>query len=182
MIGKIRRQFQRIIILNGILLFACLFLSTGGTLAADLPEIQQRGVLRHLGVPYANFVTGSGDGLDVELIRLFAQHLGVEYQYVKTTWSSVIEDLTGKKARVTSDKVQILGECPVRGDLIANGMTILKWRKKLVDFSLPTFPTQVWLISIASYIPSISRPPTLRSSWNPVIPVLVPAILKSMSP
>jgi hypothetical protein len=44
---------------------------------ADLPEIKARGVLRHVGVPYANFVTGTGDGLDVELVTLFAQDLGV---------------------------------------------------------------------------------------------------------
>ena len=29
--------------------------------AADLAEVKARGVLRHLGVPYANFVTGAGD-------------------------------------------------------------------------------------------------------------------------
>lgn len=38
---------------------------------ADLPEIKQSGVLRHLGVPYARFVAGSGDGMDMELIKLF---------------------------------------------------------------------------------------------------------------
>ncbi len=36
--------------------------------ARDLDEIKKSGVLRHLGVPYANFVTGSGDGMDVELV------------------------------------------------------------------------------------------------------------------
>jgi hypothetical protein len=53
---------------------------------SDLPEILQKGELRHLGVPYANFVTGSGDGLDVDLVKLFVQHLGVRYVWVKTTW------------------------------------------------------------------------------------------------
>jgi hypothetical protein len=28
---------------------------------ADLKEVKERGVLRHLGIPYANFITGSGD-------------------------------------------------------------------------------------------------------------------------
>ena len=50
---------------------------------ADLREIRKKGVLRHLGVPYANFVTGSEDGLDVELLKLFARHLGVSYKYVE---------------------------------------------------------------------------------------------------
>ncbi len=116
---------------------------------ADLPEIKKKGVLRHLGVPYANFVTGSGDGLDVELVRLFAQHLGVQYQYVGTTWDDVIGDLTGKKVHPRGENVEILGEVPIRGDIIANGLTILPWRQKVVDFSTPLFPSQVWLIAQA---------------------------------
>jgi hypothetical protein len=81
----------------------------------DLKEVLQAGVLRHLGVPYANFVTGSGDGLDVELIQLFAGHLGVRYEYVNSSWK------------------QVIGEQPIRGDLIANGFTMLPWREKIID-------------------------------------------------
>lgn len=44
--------------------------------ASDLPQVQERGVLRHLGIPYAHFVTGSGDGLDVEIVQGFAASLG----------------------------------------------------------------------------------------------------------
>jgi len=109
--------------------------------AVQIEEIKQRGVLIHLGVPYANFVTGSGDGLDVELIKLFAQHLGVEYQYVETSWADVIGDLCGKEATAESQKVQ------ARGDVIANGFTVIPKREKMVNFSIPTFPTQVWLIA-----------------------------------
>jgi len=38
----------------------------------DLEAIRQQGFLRHLGVPYANFITNSGDGFSVELIQRFA--------------------------------------------------------------------------------------------------------------
>jgi ABC-type amino acid transport substrate-binding protein len=117
--------------------------------ACDLPEIREKGVLRHLGIPYANFVTGHGDGMDVELVKLFAQHLGVRYEYVKTSWGTCIEDLTGLKVKTQHDNVQILGKMPVRGDIIANGFTILPWREKVVAFSQPIFPTQVWLIARA---------------------------------
>jgi membrane-bound lytic murein transglycosylase MltF len=48
--------------------------------AGDLADVKARGVLRHLGIPYANFVTGSGDGLDVEVMRRFAAYLGVKYE------------------------------------------------------------------------------------------------------
>ena len=121
--------------------------SVGYAYGSDLAQIKERGVLRHLGVPYANFVTGSGDGLDVELIQLFAKHLDVKYEYVKTSWKDVIGDVSGKKVKPKGEDIEILDDVPVRGDIIANGLTILPWRKKIVDYSTPTFLTQVWLIA-----------------------------------
>lgn len=115
--------------------------------AGDLEEIRARGVLRHLGVPSANFVTGSGDGMDVELIRMFAEYLGLRYEYVKSGWGSVLGDLTGSVLKSDDGEVTITGETPIRGDLIANGFTVLPWRRRLVDFSRPTFPSQIWLIA-----------------------------------
>jgi len=125
------------------------FLFIDAVLGADLDEIKKRGVLRHLGVPYANFVTGSGDGLDVEMMKHFAQYLGIQYQYVKTSWKTVLGDLTGRKIELVENDIAITGQVPVQGDLIANGMTILPWRQKVVDFASPSFPTQVWLIARA---------------------------------
>jgi len=124
-------------------------LASSPAIGDDLPEIRKRGVLRHLGVPYANFVTGSGDGLDVDLIKQFAKHLGVRYVYVRTSWSDVIGDLTGENVKAKGDDVERVGKTPVKGDLIANGMTILPWRQKMVAFSKPTFATQVWLVARA---------------------------------
>ena len=123
-----------------------LALLTHCAFADDLQDIRTRGVLRHLGVPYANFVTGSGDGMDVEIVQLFARHLGVRYEYVPTTWVDVIGDLTGKQFRF-KPTLQEIGTRPVRGDIIANGLTILPLRQKLIDFSEPTFPSAVWLLS-----------------------------------
>ena len=124
-------------------------LSITPALGDDLSEVQQRGVLRHLGVPYANFVTGSGDGMDVELMQRFAKYLGVKYEYVQTKWSDVISDVSGKKFKASGTEVEFLGQADVRGDVIANGLTILPWRQKVVDYSEPVFPTQVWLIARA---------------------------------
>lgn len=114
--------------------------------ASDLDEIKQRGVLRHLGTPYANFVTGSGDGLDVELIERFARHLGVRYEFVETDFRRVFGDLTGKHVKSNGD---FSHNGAIRGDLIAQGLTVLPWREKLVDFSQPTFPSAVWLMARA---------------------------------
>jgi len=123
--------------------------SVGRAFCTDLSQIKDKGVLRHLGVPYAHFVTGSGDGMDIEMVKLFAQHLGVRYEYVKTSWKNVIGDLSGKKVKSRGEDVEILGHVPVRGDIIANGLTRIPWRQKVVNYSMPTFPTQVWLIARA---------------------------------
>ena len=117
--------------------------------AQDLPQIKAKGILRHLGVPYANFVSGAGDGLDVELTQMFARHIGVRYQYVKTDWPTLITDLTGIKYKLIQNEVKILGKSTVKGDVIANGLTQLGWRQQLIEFSTPTFPTQVWLVARA---------------------------------
>jgi ABC-type amino acid transport substrate-binding protein len=126
--------------------------------ARGLEEVRQSGVLRHLGIPYANFVTGAGDGLDVELIRGFADHLGLRYQHVTSDWATVFGDLTGRHARRDGDTAARWGSVPVRGDLVANGMTVLDWRRQVVDFSDPTFPSGVWLLARAESPLSPIRP------------------------
>jgi len=133
------------ILIMAVMLPACM----ASARAADLAEIRQRGVLRHLGVPYANFVSGSGDGLDVELLKGFAASIGVRYEYVPAGWDTIVQDLAGRKVRVANDLVEFSGETPVRGDLIANGFTILPWREKVFTFSAPVFPSQIWLVALA---------------------------------
>ena len=134
------------LICRATLLAAGFMLCLQAAFAQDLDEVRKRGVLRHLGVPYANFVTGSGDGFDVELMQGFARELGVRYEFVQSNWNDVIGDLTGKEIRY-KPSVQEIGSRPVRGDVIANGMTILPPRLKVVDFSDPTFPSAVWLLA-----------------------------------
>lgn len=150
------------------LLVAGFMLCLQAAFAQDLDEVRKRGVLRHLGVPYANFVTGSGDGFDVELMQLFAKELGVRYEYVQTNWNDVIGDLTGKEIRY-KPSVQEIGPRPIRGDVIANGMTILPPRVKLLDFSDPTFPSAVWLLArpdvpVAPIKPSGSREQDIKAT------------------
>ena len=130
-------------------LAAALLLGSAPAHAGDLPEIQKAGVLRHLGIPYANFVSGAGDGMDVEIMQLFCTQIGVRYEYVKTDWGTVVEDLIGKKVKAVGDNVEFGAAVPVRGDLIANGFTILPWRHHVVDYSTPTFPSQIWLVARA---------------------------------
>jgi ABC-type amino acid transport substrate-binding protein len=130
-----------------IFLFLLMFLTTGLAFGADLAEIKQRGPLKHLGVPYAAFVTGSGDGLDVELVKLFACHLGVEYQFVQTSWDDLVADLTGEAGSACAGEEGMGGEAPPKGDIAACGITVLPSREQVMDFSVPTFPNQVWLVA-----------------------------------
>ncbi|HJV92208.1 MAG TPA: transporter substrate-binding domain-containing protein [Azonexus sp.] len=111
--------------------------------ARDLQEIRAEGVLRHIGTPYAHFITGSGDGLDVELMQGFAKHLGVSYRFVESPWNTIIADLTGRQDSGGKKAA------PPRGDVIASGLTILPDREKLISYSTPTFPSGVWLIAPA---------------------------------
>jgi ABC-type amino acid transport substrate-binding protein len=139
-----------VFVLRKLLVFASiLYLCSPLALARDLPEVLDSGVLRHIGIPYANFVTGSGDGLDVEVMQGFAAHLGVRYEFVASNWQEVFGDLTGRHARRGDDGAELLGPAEVKGDVIANGMTILPWRAEVVAFSEPTFPSAVWLMARA---------------------------------
>lgn len=46
-----------------------LIITIGSASGADLPEVKKIGVLHHLGVPYASFITGSGDGLVSQVLE-----------------------------------------------------------------------------------------------------------------
>lgn len=129
--------------------FFWLLASHTGVHCADLKEIKAKGELRHLGIPYANFVTGSGDGFDVEMVQGFAKHIGVKYTLVYTDFYSVIRDLLGKNVVRNGAEVGLEGDFPVKGDIIATGFTVLPWREAVLLYSKPTFPSQVLLLARA---------------------------------
>jgi len=139
----------RVLSLFGLLFSMAVSLFSGSVRAADLKEIQARGEIRHLGIRYANFVTGAGDGFDVELVQGFAKHLGVKYTLVYTDFYSVIRDLLGKDVVRKGDNVSLQGSFPVKGDMIATGFTVLPWREAVLLYSKPTFPSQVLLVARA---------------------------------
>ncbi|HEX7624725.1 MAG TPA: transporter substrate-binding domain-containing protein, partial [Anaeromyxobacteraceae bacterium] len=99
--------------------------AAGAPVGGDLDAVKSRGVLRHLGIPYANFVTGSGDGFDVELMRLFAARLGVRYEFVQTDWPTALPDLTGRRVSPALPDLERAAPAPIRGDVVATGLTML---------------------------------------------------------
>ena len=124
---KFRRVYAR---LGAIILISTMTIS----FAQDLEDIKNAGVLRHLSIPYANFNSGLGDGLDVDLVREFAADLGVKYEYVPTRWSDIIGALTGTQVKPENGEVIPIASVPIQGDIIANGFTVLAWREKVVSF------------------------------------------------
>jgi ABC-type amino acid transport substrate-binding protein len=134
---------------SGLFLFLLCFSWVPTINAADLAEIKARGEIRHLGIRYANFVTGAGDGFDAELMQGFAKQIGVKYKLVYSDFYSVIRDLLGKNVVRNGDTVTLEGDYPVKGDIISTGFTVLPWREKVLLYSEPTFPSQVMLIARA---------------------------------
>ena len=117
--------------------------------AADLAAIKARGEIRHIGIRYANFVTGAGDGLDVELMQGFAKRIGVSYKLVYSDFYSVIRDLLGKDVLRKNGEVTLTGDYPIKGDVISTGFTMLTWREAILLYSDPTLPSQVLLVAPA---------------------------------
>ncbi|MEO8409552.1 MAG: transporter substrate-binding domain-containing protein [Propionivibrio sp.] len=140
------KPMRKMFSLLALLLMSCVATSSW---AADLQEIQARGELRHLGIKYANFVTGAGDGFDVELTQGFAKHIGVKYTLVYTDFYNVLRDLLGKDVVHKGTEITLSGDYPIKGDMIATGFTKLPWREAVVLFSEPTFPSQVLLLARA---------------------------------
>jgi ABC-type amino acid transport substrate-binding protein len=128
---------------------ALAFLFVTSSWAADLAEIKKRGEIRHIGIRYANFVTGAGDGLDVELMQGFAKRIGVSYKLVYSDFYSVIRDLLGKDVLRKNGEVTLTGEYPIKGDVISTGFTMLPWREAILLYSDPTLPSQVLLVAPA---------------------------------
>ena len=136
-------------IILGSLSGAMAFLFVTSSWAADLAEIKQRGEIRHIGIRYANFVTGAGDGLDVELMQGFAKRIGVSYKLVYSDFYSVIRDLLGKDVVRKDGEVTLTGDYPVKGDVISTGFTMLPWREAILMYSDPVLPSQVLLVAPA---------------------------------
>ena len=96
-------------------------------LAADLPAIKERGVLRvacEPGFLPFEMKTKKGDfvGFDIDMMRAFAKSIGVSVTFISTKWDGIIPGLMAGKY-----------------DAIVSGMTITKQRRQAVLFSDPYY-------------------------------------------
>ncbi|WP_027177862.1 transporter substrate-binding domain-containing protein [Maridesulfovibrio bastinii] len=141
------KVYKYVTVLFIIISFFSVFPVYADSDAHDLDQIISKGEIIHLGIPYANFIKGNGEGLDVELIQGFAEYLGVKYRFVRTSWDKAFTDLTGKTYEINKNTVKVTGDAEIKGDILSTGLTKLGWREKIVNFSSNIFPTQVWCIA-----------------------------------
>ena len=101
---------HRILVCINAVMVICLMLLSAGCMAipenkkpSKLEEIRERGVLKvgtagdYQPMSYLDPETGSYVGFDAELAEDLAASLGVEVEYVKTSWPTLMDDtLTGK--------------------------------------------------------------------------------------
>ncbi len=137
----------------------------------DLAEVLARGELRHLGLPYVNFISGAEDGFSAELIKGFADYLGVRYRFIPTSWDTIFQDILGREVFLEGTPISLGKTVPLRGDVIAMGFTVLPWRKELLAFSDPTFVSQIWFLtrsdsSVTPIVPSGILEEDIRRTKN----------------
>jgi len=105
--------------------------------------IRQRGTLRVGVVENLPFVMrdAKGDlvGFSIDLGRQLASDLGVEVEFVPTSWSQLIPDLLGKHF-----------------DVIATGLWLTPARALVVNFSNPTSMGATYLIASKSLAPAMT--------------------------
>lgn len=125
--------------------------------AQDLYEIQNSGVLRHIGAPYGNFIIAPDkkksieySGFSIDLVRLYAKSIGVNYEFVESAdVHTMLEDLIGTEFSFQQSEpfqIKFGKKFTPKGDVIETGLTILDWRKRIVNFSDSTFRSKIWLV------------------------------------
>ena len=57
---------------------------------------------------FVNHTADGPGGLDVELIKRFADHLGVAYELVESSWPTIFSDLTGQLVSVSTIRPSVL--------------------------------------------------------------------------
>lgn len=117
--------------------FAILVLTTVPGLAADLPEIKQRGALRVLGVldarepEFFSLKSQATPGFDIEILAGFAKAHKVELKVVPAAgWAGLVPALVGGK-----------------GDLIAGRFSATPQRRRVIEFTHEVFPTRTVMVT-----------------------------------
>jgi len=123
-----------LIIVFGILLVACGGQSGTENNKSDLERIKEEGIIRVAcegTYPPFNYFDENNEltGFDVEIAKELGKRLGVEVEFVTTTWDGIIAGLNAKKY-----------------DMIVASMAITEKRAEAVDFSIPYYRSGGYLV------------------------------------
>ncbi|MCX7795000.1 MAG: basic amino acid ABC transporter substrate-binding protein [bacterium] len=110
-----------------LFLLLCMLFSTVAWSKTIIDEIKARGELvvgSDAAYPPFEFVDKDGNivGIDIDIVKAIANHLGVKLRVVNTSFDGIIPALLAKKF-----------------DIIISAMTITPERAKQVDFSIPYY-------------------------------------------
>ena len=101
---KMRNQRNgRLFFLWAVFALAALLFAPMRADAGRLEEIAERGTIRigttgdYRPMSYLNPETGEYEGIDAELSQIIAKSLGVEIEYVPTSWPTLTEDTLADK-------------------------------------------------------------------------------------
>jgi polar amino acid transport system substrate-binding protein len=94
-------------------------------------------------LPYVAFMNNDYAGIDIEILRTFAQRRGYDIEFVTMNFGSLIAALSAGKV-----------------DMISDGIAISEERRKMIDFSDPyvSFRTAVLALKKISHSSTDSRP------------------------
>ncbi len=111
-----------------------------GPAVDTLATVRQRGLLRVCVVPVDPMVMNDGKGgftgYSVDLSRKLAQDLGLEIEFVPSSWGLVVSDLVDRAC-----------------DLIASGLWMTVTRAMAVNFTTPTVHDGVYLVASQAKAP-----------------------------
>ena len=126
--------------INKYIIFLILFIITGAVFGYreyndPLNKIKRIGILRvgttgdYLPMSFLNEDTGTYAGFDVELVETLADELGVDVEYIKTTWPTLMEDTLNEKFDLAICGITITEERKQKALMsqgyLGNGKTIL---------------------------------------------------------
>ncbi len=120
---------------------------TGSALAGHLEKIQANKVIRvchwpaYYGISFVNHKSGKLVGIDIGLAHELANDLGVELQFVKTSFATFIDDIQADKC-----------------DIAMFGVGVTKSRAQHLDFSEPYLRSDIYAITTKTH-------PTM-TSWK----------------
>ncbi|MCV6611339.1 MAG: ABC transporter substrate-binding protein [Amphritea sp.] len=116
----------------------CLF-GQSGWAESRLQQVKQQGVVKvciwpgYFAISYRNPRTNKLEGVDIEMAGAFAEHLGVELEFVESSFARLVENMGNDHC-----------------DIAMHGVGIRESRKPFMDFSQPHLSSGIYAVGMKS--------------------------------